>query len=177
MSFTIANATTANPANFSADLIVDDTFTHRLISTVNNGINTLRLRDINTREIIAETHSDKGHLFSNDERWAWVDQILKHTALNITAEDIATTLYRAGNIEDFRASSDITTDDYILKINDHLWVAIGIEEDEDGTYFLDYAQYASDPEDEGWGEDISADGFKITDVDQAAVTLIDHLGL
>lgn len=77
MSFTIANATTANPAHFAADVIVDETFTYRLISMVNNGINTLRLRDFNTREIIAETSSEKGHFFSNSERWAWVGQIIK----------------------------------------------------------------------------------------------------
>lgn len=94
----------------------------------------------------------------------------------MTARAIAIALYHADKIEDFRASRDITTDDYILKINDHLWVAIGIEEDEDGAY-LNYAQYYSDPEGEGWGEDVGADGFKITGVDQAAATLIDHLML
>lgn len=75
---TIANATW-DKANrrFAADVIVDGLFAYRLISWLEGGINTLRLRDYQTREIIAETTSEKGQMFSFDARHEWVVGVVR----------------------------------------------------------------------------------------------------
>lgn len=77
MRIELANATNLNPAAFAADVIVDDVFAYIIVSMMNGGVNTLRLKDATTGEIVSETVSDRGKPFGNYDRYQWVEKTLE----------------------------------------------------------------------------------------------------
>lgn len=44
---------------------------------MNGGVNTLRLKDATTGEIVSETVSDRGKPFGNYDRYQWVEKTLE----------------------------------------------------------------------------------------------------
>ena len=77
MHIELANATSLNPDAFVADVIVNDIFAYRIVSMMNDGVNTLRLKDAETGEIVSETVSDRGKPFGSFDRYWWVKKTLE----------------------------------------------------------------------------------------------------
>ncbi|WP_182357798.1 hypothetical protein [Tomitella gaofuii] len=67
----IINATGTYPASYAADIARGQQFVARLISTTEHGVQTLRLRDLDTRAILAEHTTEQGHTLNMDEVHAW----------------------------------------------------------------------------------------------------------
>lgn len=67
-----------NPAkHMAADVIQGQKFTHRLVAAVEKGIQTITLRDLNTREIVARHTAEKGNPIGRDAIHHWVEDSLK----------------------------------------------------------------------------------------------------
>lgn len=80
MHYSIVNSTSPNPAQRAADVIVNDVFTYRLISLVEDGVHTLTLRSMEDRSIVARIASDKGITYSSDFVHDWVGRVVKDNA-------------------------------------------------------------------------------------------------